>query len=121
MTKVAISGVLATGIDVTLLVAMVELATFKVAFATFLASLTAAVVNFWVNKRWAFQSSTRVSFREVFAFGIVALGTASLLAALVFFLTSVGSVPYLLAKVLAAIAVFLTWSYPAQSKVVFSR
>jgi putative flippase GtrA len=57
----------------------------------------------------------------VTSFGLVAVGTAVLMA-LAMSVVAVGmGVPYLKAKAICAATVFLFWSYPAQRRFVFAH
>ncbi len=114
----AAGGLTGTAIDVALLVTLVESGV-PVAIASFLGAAAGAAACYVANKRWAFRDRSPVSLRQVGAFGLVAVGTA-LLMAVAMSVVSVGlGVPYLLAKAICAATVFLLWSYPLQRRVVF--
>jgi putative flippase GtrA len=112
-------GLVGTAIDVTLLVTLVESGV-AVALAAFLGAAAGAVACYLANKRWAFRDRSPISLRQVGAFGLVAVGTALLMAAAMS-VVSVGlGVPYLTAKAICAATVFLLWSYPLQRHLVFA-
>jgi putative flippase GtrA len=52
------------------------------------------------------------------AYALVALGNALFVASAVTLLSALGT-PYLCAKAVAAFIVFVSWSYPAQKRIVF--
>lgn len=120
MVRVGCSGVFASAVDVVMLLLLVEVLWVPVAMAAFLAAASGALASFLVNKFWAFRDHRPVHWAQVSGFALVALGSA-LGTALCVQVLSVGlGVPYLAAKVLGALVLFLFWSYPAQSRLVFN-
>lgn len=119
MVRVGVSGVVATGIDIAALVLLVEALRSHVTLAAFLAAALGGVCNFLINKYWAFRDSSRIDLRQVTVYGFVSLVTAAFVAAAVHMLAVVMVLPYLIAKAIAAVLVFLVWTYPAQSRLVF--
>jgi putative flippase GtrA len=121
LVKVGVSGVAATAVDVLTLVALVEVGASQVTIAAFLAATAGGVTNFVINKYWAFADRSRLGVRQVSSYALVALVTAMFVAASVHVLAVLLGLPYLLAKAIAAILVFVFWSYPAQARIVFRR
>lgn len=119
MVRVGVSGVVATSLDVGTLIFLVEVLRSHVTVAAFLAATLGGVCNFLINKYWAFRDSSRIDLRQVTVYAFVSLVTAAFVAATVHLLAVVLIVPYLLAKAIAAALVFLVWTYPAQSRLVF--
>lgn len=119
LLKVGASGALATAIDVSTLIILVELAHVHVTLAAFLAALAGGITNFLVNKFWAFGDFSRVDVRQVASYAVVSLVTAGFVAAAVHLFAVMIGWPYLVAKAVAAVTVFIGWSYPAQAKFVF--
>jgi putative flippase GtrA len=117
--KLGTSGVIATAIDVATLIVLVEIASAHVTVAAFLAATAGGVVNFLLNKYWAFQDRTRIGLRQVSTYALVSLVTAMFVASSIHVLAVLVGLPYLLAKAIAAVLVFLFWSYPAQARIVF--
>src|SRR5262245_13847489 len=115
MVRVGVSGVVATGIDVATLVFLVEVVGCHVTLAAFLAATLGGVSNFLINKYWAFRERSPIDVRQVSVYAFVSLVTAAFVAAAVHLLAVVLVLPYLLAKAIAAVLVFLVWTYPAQS------
>ncbi|HTE54385.1 MAG TPA: GtrA family protein [Kofleriaceae bacterium] len=113
------SGLIATSIDVGALVVLVEVLGSHVTLAAFLASTLGGVTNFLVNKYWAFRDRSPFELRQVSLYAFVSLITAAFVAATIHLLAVVMLVPYLWAKAIAAGLVFVVWTYPAQSKLVF--
>ncbi len=119
MVRVGVSGVVATGIDIATLVLLVEVVRSHVTLAAFLAAALGGVCNFLINKYWAFRDRSPIELRQVTVYSFVSLITAAFVAAVVHVLAVVMVVPYLVAKAIAAVLVFLVWTYPAQSRLVF--
>jgi putative flippase GtrA len=113
-------GAVATVVDVSVLVQMVQHGA-PIAGAAFLGAAAGAVMNFAWNKYIAFADRSRISPRQLARFGLVAVATALLMALAMHIVAVVLGVPYLLAKLLCAIVVFVAWTYPAQRRLVFRR
>lgn len=119
--KVGCSGILATLVDLFVLVTLVELFGVSVVIAVFIAASSGAAAGFLVNKYWAFGDAAPLTLLQVASFAGVALGSAFGVSAIVHLLTLHLGLPYLLAKGIGACVLFAFWSYPAQSRVVFRR
>ena len=89
--------------------------------AAFAGAVVGAVVNFGLNKYIAFRDRSRITGQQLVRFGIVAVATAMLMALAMQLVAVWLGVPYLLAKLLCAAAVFAVWTYPAQRRLVFRR
>ena len=121
MLKTGLSGVAASAIDFAVLIALVEVVGLPVAIAAFLAAAVGAVVGFCITKTWAFADRAPVDSRQVGAYATVALGNAILVATLLHLLVTGSGVLYPVAKVVASLAAFALWSYPAQARWVFTK
>lgn len=116
-----LGGVVATATDFVALVLLVELSAASIPVSAFLAAGVGAVVCFLFNKHVAFRDRSPVTVDQIVRFGLVAV-TTGVLTALGMQLVAVDyGVPYPIAKILCAAAVFLAWTYPAQRKLVFHR
>lgn len=118
--KVAASGVLATAIDLLVLVVLVEIVKIPVVIAAFMAAGAGALGSFLVNKYWAFGDYSPLRLAQILLFGGVALGSALGVALVVQVVSVFLGVNYLVAKAIGACLVFVFWSYPLQSRVVFN-
>jgi putative flippase GtrA len=119
VVRVGASGVVATGIDIAALVLLVEALGSHVTLAAFLAATLGGVSNFLINKYWAFRERSPIDLRQVTVYSFVSLITAAFVAVAVHVLAVVMVLPYLWAKAIAALLVFVVWTYPAQSRLVF--
>ena len=107
-------------LDIGVLVLLVERHT-PVALAAFCGAAAGAVTNFALNKYFAFRDRSAINGRQLARFGLVAVATAVLMAIAMQLVAVELGVPYLLAKLLCAAAVFAVWTYPAQRRLVFRR
>ena len=106
-------------IDVTTMVALVEVLGLAFGVAAFLGAAAGAGASFCLAKFWAFADRSAVQIKQIGAYAFVSLGTATFVACSVHLLAAVMGVQYLVAKAASALVVFLFWSYPAQSRLVF--
>lgn len=114
-------GVAATIVDIAVLVALVELVAMAIPVAAFLASGAGATMNFVLNKYLAFRDRSPITLAQCLRFGAVAVATALLMALAMKLVAVELGVPYVAAKLLCAVTVFLVWTYPAQRRLVFSH
>jgi putative flippase GtrA len=113
-------GAVATAVDVSVLVLMVQHGA-PIAGAAFCGAAAGAVMNFALNKYVAFRDRSPITAHQLARFGLVAVATAALMALAMHVVAVELGVPYLLAKLICAIAVFVAWTYPAQRRLVFRR
>ncbi len=113
-----LGGIVSTVVDVVVLATLLRLGV-GVAVAAGVGALAGAAICFASNKYVAFNDRASLSVRQCGAFGLVAVGTA-LLMAIAMHVTVVGfGLPVLVAKALCAIVMFFAWSLPAQKRFVF--
>ena len=120
LAAAGVGGAVGTGLDVAILVLLVEHGT-RVPVAAFAGAAVGALVNFALNKYLAFRDRSRITARQLVRFGLVAVATALLMAGAMQLVAVNLGVPYLLAKLLCAATVFAVWTYPAQRRLVFRR
>ncbi|MBZ0237496.1 MAG: GtrA family protein [Deltaproteobacteria bacterium] len=104
--------------DIIVLTILVE-SGMHVALAAFLGAAAGAVVCFLLNKYIAFRDHRPIDVRQVLGFAGVAFGTATFMALSMHVACVHGHLPYLAAKVLCGLVVFVCWSYPVQRRFVF--
>ena len=119
--RTGVSGVIATAIDVLVMIVLVEWSGLPVGIAAFLGAMSGAFANFTVSKYWAFRDFSKVDPKQVGTYAAVALCTGIMVATSVHVLAVMIGIQYVLAKAISAVFVFLLWSYPAQAKLVFSQ
>ena len=121
MARSGASGVAGSLLDFASMALLVELLYVGYAPAAAASALVGAVVVFVLNRQWAFRDSRPLGARQLLGFAVVACGSAIITAGVVHVLAGVLRVAYLAAKAVSAGVVFLTWSYPAQSRFVFAQ
>lgn len=117
--RTAASGAAALLIDVAVLTVLYTLISLSPGYAAFWGAMCGAVMNFYINKFWAFRDSTPITLRQLFLFSLVAVVSAVVLGATVEIL--IPYTHYLVAKALGAALVFALWTYPVQAKFVFTH
>ena len=120
MLTAGLGGVAATAVDISFLVLLVESGV-SVPAAAFFAACLGATVNFVVNKYIAFRDRTPISIQQLSRFGAVAVATAMWMALAMKVVSVELGVPYVVAKLICAVIVFVAWTYPAQRRLVFAR
>ena len=120
MFVAAMGGVLGTGADVVVLLALVTVG-ISIPVSAFLAASVGAVVCFGMNKYVAFRDRSPITFEQVGRFAFVAVTNALALALLMKLVAVELAVPVLPAKLLCAAIVFFAWTYPAQRRLVFVK
>jgi phosphatidylglycerophosphate synthase len=120
MLRNAIAGAVATGSDFVVVATLVSFVMLPPTVATFLGCVVGALINFSMNRVWAFGSDspkTAQAGRYLF----VTATSAVLNSGLVGVLLLLPSMPYQLAWVLVRAAVYVTWNYPLHRDYVFPR
>lgn len=108
--KYCIVGVLGTGIDLFSLYLLVEYLKLPVMFATSIAFVFAVTSNFFFNKKWTFNNSSK-NYRKLYIkFLIISLIGLALTLSSMYFLIYILSIYYILAKLLTSLLV-LTWNF----------
>lgn len=113
-------GAIGTATDVGMLALLVEHGV-RIPVAAFFGATAGALVNFVINKYFAFKDHTPVTGAQVTRFALVAVATAVMMAVLMELVAVRLGVPYLIAKLICAVLVFAVWTYPAQRRLVFQR
>jgi len=121
MARSGASGAVGSLLDFGVMALLVELVYFAPAAAAAVSALFGAVVCFTLNRAWAFRDKRPLDARQLAAFAVVAGGSALINAGVVHLLAGVLRLAYLLAKAVSAGVVFVTWTYPAQSRLVFAH
>ncbi|MEO8703059.1 MAG: GtrA family protein [Kofleriaceae bacterium] len=121
MLAAGFGGVVGTAADVAMLVLLVQVVGMAIPVAAFVAATVGAVVCYLMGKYVAFRDGTPVTLAQLARFGIVAVGSALLMALLMKLIAVDLHVPYLIAKLLCGATIFIAWTYPAQRRLVFVR
>ncbi len=118
--RVGLSGMFSTAVDVCALVVLFKGVGIYVTLAAFLAAIGGGIANFLVNKYWAFADRRPIELSQIVTFAVVAVVTGIFTAFAVHILAVMMGWHFMWAKAIAAALVFVAWTYPAQSKLVFA-
>jgi putative flippase GtrA len=121
MFRSAAAGGLGSLCEFALLIPLVELWALPYGIAAALAAGAAAMVAFAGNKWWAFADSRPTDRAQIAGFAVVAVGSMAINGVAVHVLAAELGLPYLIAKCVATLIVFATWTYPVQSRLVFRQ
>jgi putative flippase GtrA len=116
----AVSSAVATGSDFALVALLVSGFLVSPPIATFVGCVLGGIVNFTVNRVWAFGSDAPTG-PQALRYLFVTSSSAVLNSGLVFVLLLLPSVPYALAWWLVRGAVFAFWNFPLNRDYVFLR
>ncbi|MBI2895229.1 MAG: GtrA family protein [Deltaproteobacteria bacterium] len=112
MLRSAAAGMAGAALDFLILALLVELGGVVPAIATVVSALVGAVVNFFLNRSWAFRSRGPV-WRQGGHYAIATAVWVALCAIVVHVCVGLARIPYLVARLVADVAVFLGWGFPA--------
>ena len=115
-----LAGVVATTLDVGLLVLLVR-HQMAIPLAAFIAALAGAALNFAVNKYIAFRDTSPINLPQLLRFNVVVVVAALLMAGAMKLVAVRLGVPMVMAKLVCAALVFALWTYPAQRRFVFPQ
>ncbi|SDG58245.1 Putative flippase GtrA (transmembrane translocase of bactoprenol-linked glucose) [Pedobacter terrae] len=88
--------------------------------ASIIGTISGGVVNFYVNRKWVFQSQSRDITWQVFRYILVWAGNLIIVTAGVFTLTHFFNLNYVLAKVLSSVVTGISYNYIMQKQFIFS-
>lgn len=115
-----LAAMLATVVDFSLMIALVQLAGLPPPIATVLSAISGGIVNFTVSRQWAYKSRHRgTTPSQALRYGMVSFGGALLNAGLLGVVLASVAVPYLAARAVVAIAVSVLYTYPLHTRLVF--
>lgn len=115
----ALSGILATALDLVVLTVAVRHGV-AVAPAAWLGAAAGAVLAFFVSRRLAFSDRSPLGWQQVAKFSAVSLVAACALAGLMHLTVEGLGVPTVAAKLGCSVMVFTCWTLPAQRQLVFA-
>lgn len=118
LVRFCVSSAVATATDFAMVVLLVSAGGLTPWVATFVGCGIGALVNFTINRLWAFDSSGHTS-EHLARYGVVSGSSALLNAGGISVLLLLPRFDYRVAWLLARAAVFLTWNYPLNRDYVF--
>jgi len=114
-----LTSLFTTALDFGTLVGLTELAHVNYVLSTWLGSVAGALVNFMINKQWAFSARHAPTGPAFGRFLIVQAGASGLHTLGVWLFTRFGRLPYPASKAIVAALVYLSWNYPLNRWFVF--
>lgn len=115
-----VAAAVATGVDFSAMVALVELAHRSPPVATIASAVLGGIVNFTLSRAWAYRDRHEGSVSsQASRYAVVSLGGALLNAGLLAMVLATIDAPYPAARIVAAIAVSVLYTYPLHTRVVF--
>jgi len=115
-----LAAALATAVDFTTMVALVELAGAPPPFATLASAMGGGLANFAISRLWAFRARHRGSMpAQATRYAIACAGGAVLNAGLLAIVLALGSPPYVLARAVVSVLVSVAYTYPMHTRFVF--
>lgn len=114
------AAAVATLVDFSMMVAVVELLHAPPPYATLLSAATGGVTSFVLGRAWAFRARHRGSLpSQAVRYAAVCIGGAILNASLLGAMLELGSTPYVIARVVVSLLVSVAYSYPMHTRFVF--
>ncbi len=118
--RYCVSGSVATAVDFGLFLALTRLAGVYYVAANIVSFLCAVVVNYALNRKWTFKSTSKRVMRQFFSFGLIALGGVAINTTLLYVFVSRFQIWDIAAKALATVIV-LFWNYFLNRHITFKR
>ena len=88
--------------------------------ASITGTVTGGAVNFYVNRKWVFESESTAIKRQILKYILVWTGNLIIVTAGVFVLTHSFNLNYVLAKVLSSVLTGVSYNYIMQKQFIFS-
>lgn len=118
--KHQVAAFLATIVDFSVMIALVELAGAAPPLATIGAAVCGGMANFTLGRTWAFREQHTGSLSgQAARYAVVSLGGALLNAGVLAAMLAVAMIPYVLARLVVSYSVSLAYTYPMHTRVVF--
>ncbi|WP_293785406.1 GtrA family protein [uncultured Pedobacter sp.] len=89
--------------------------------ASITGTVAGGVVNFYVNRKWVFESESSAIKWQILKYILVWAGNLIIVTAAVFVLTRFFNLNYVLAKVLSSVLTGISYNYIMQKQFIFSN
>ncbi|MEH3114521.1 GtrA family protein [Pedobacter terrae] len=119
--KAQASSLLASATDFGITIIAVNLFGWWYLAASIIGTISGGVVNFYVNRKWVFQSKSTAIKWQILKYVLVWAGNLIIVTAGVFMLTHFFNLNYVLAKVLSSILTGVSYNYIMQKQFIFSN
>nr|WP_276902859.1 GtrA family protein [Pedobacter kyonggii] len=118
--KAQASSLVASAIDFGVTIIAVNLFGWWYLAASITGTVTGGAVNFYVNRKWVFESESTAIKWQVLKYILVWAGNLIIVTAGVFMLTHFFNLNYVLAKVLSSVLIGVSYNYIMQKQFIFS-
>lgn len=88
--------------------------------ASIIGTISGGVVNFFVNRKWVFQSRSKEVKGQVFRYILVWAGNLVIVTAGVYVFTHFFNLNYVLAKVVSSVLTGISYNYIMQRQFIFT-
>jgi putative flippase GtrA len=112
-------AIVSTGVDFLLMIAWVEVGRGSPVTGTAIGASSGAVANFLIGRQWIFRATDRSVLSQGLRYALVALGSLGLNSAGEHLMLRSVGLPYVLARVLVAFFVGVSWNFPLHRYFVF--
>jgi len=118
--KAQASSLMASATDFGITIIAVNLFGLWYLAASIIGTISGGVVNFFVNRKWVFQSKSKEVKWQVFRYILVWAGNLAIVTAGVFIFTHFFNLNYVLAKVVSSVLTGISYNYIMQRQFIFS-
>ncbi|MFC4142132.1 GtrA family protein [Pedobacter mendelii] len=118
--KAQASSLTASAADFLVTIALVNFFDLGYLTASIAGTFTGGGINFYINRNWVFNATTKMLKWQVFRYVLVWLGNLILVTMGVYLLTHFFYFNYLLSKILLSVLIGITYNYIMQKQFIFS-
>ncbi len=118
-SKAQIAALIATAVDFSCLIILVELFSLWYPYATAIAALSGAITNFLLGRHWSFVATGDHWKQQAIRYGWVSLGSLMLNTMMVYGITEMMGVQYVVSKIVASVIIGIAFNYPLHRYYVF--
>lgn len=118
--KAQASSLTATGVDFLVTLLAMNFLNSWYLVASIIGTISGGMVNFYINRNWVFDASSKALKWQAFKYVLVWIGNLILVTLGVYLLTHFFNINYMLSKVLVSITVGISYNYYMQKLFIFS-
>jgi putative flippase GtrA len=115
------SSIIASAIDFGVTVITVNLFGWWYLAASITGTVSGGMVNFYVNRKWVFESQSTAIKWQILKYILVWAGNLAIVTAGVFVFTHFFNLNYVLAKVFSSVLTGISYNYIMQKQFIFSN
>jgi len=115
--KYVVSGLISAGTEYAILLVLTEFAGLWYIFSNTIAYVSGFWLSFLLNRFWSFKSKGNI-LRQLALYGILFVFNLILTNLLLFFLTSIAGIQYMISKILV-MGVAVLWNFIIYKKIIY--